>query len=223
MILVNRRFALLGLLTPALAACGAHSGGQSGGPTAASSGPVPDDMSLGNPSAKITVVEYASVACPVCGRWYKEVWPAFKAKYIDTGKIHYTFREMLVGDNTEVTIAASGFLLARCAGKDRYFQVVDAVFKSQPDPNGAAPNQPNLYADPKGVLTGIAKTFGFSDDQFNACITDSAALNALQARVANNAKIGQVDSTPTFVINGKAMDPGYQPLTALDAAIAAAG
>jgi protein-disulfide isomerase len=219
MILLTRRLAVLGLLTPALAACG---GQTAGGQNAASSGPVPDDMSLGNPAAKVTVVEYASVACPVCGRWYKEVWPAFKAKYIDTGKVHYTFREMLVGDGSEVAIAASGFLLARCAGKDRYFQVVDAVFKSQPDPNGGPRTQPSLYDDPKGVLSGIAKTFGLSDQQFNACITDSTALNALQTRVAANAKNGQVDSTPTFVINGKALDPGYQPLTALDAAIAQA-
>jgi protein-disulfide isomerase len=220
MILLTRRLAVMGLLTPALAACGARTGG---GQAAAAGGPVPDDMSLGNPNAKVTVVEYASVACPVCGHWYKEVWPAFKAKYIDTGKIHYVFREMLVGDSTEVTIAASGFLLARCAGRDRYFKVVDAVFKSQPDENGGPRTQPSLYDDPKGVLTGIAKTFGFSEAQFNACISDTGALNALQTRVAANAKNGNVDATPTFVVNGKALDAGYQPLTALDAAIAQAG
>jgi protein-disulfide isomerase len=219
MILLTRRLAVVGLLTPALAACGAKTGG---GQAGAASGPVPDDMSLGNPAAKVTVVEYASVACPVCGHWYKEVWPAFKAKYIDTGKVHYVFREMLVGDSSEVAIAASGFLLARCAGKDRYFQVVDAVFKSQPDENGPRTQQ-NLYDDPKGTLTGIAKTFGFSEDQFNACVSDSAALNALQTRVAANAKNGNVEATPTFVVNGKALDAGYQPLTALDAAIAQAG
>ena len=57
----------------------------------------PDDMDLGNAQAKVTVVEYASVGCPVCAKWQKEVYPAFKAKYIDTNKIHYVFREMLVG------------------------------------------------------------------------------------------------------------------------------
>jgi len=203
--ILTRRLALLGLMAPALAACG-------GGGGAASAGPVPDDMSLGNPAAKVTVVEYASVACPVCGRWYKEVWPAFKAKYIDTGKIHYVAREMLVGDSSEEAIAASGFLLARCAGKDKYFSVVDAVYLSQP----------GLYTDPNSVLVGIAKKFGLSEAQFDACVRDTAALNALSVRVANDAKIGSVDATPTFVVNGKALDAGYQPLTALDAAIAEA-
>lgn len=202
--ILTRRLALLGLLAPALAACS-----QGGG---ASSGPVPDDMSLGNPNAKVTVVEYASVACPVCGRWYKEVWPTFKARYVDTGKIHYVFREMLVGDQNEQAIAASGFLLARCAGKDKYFSVVDAVFKSQP----------GLFSDPNSVLVGIAKTVGLSEAQFDACVRNESALSALTARVQSNSTNGKVDATPTFVINGKALDAGYQPLAAIDAAIAAA-
>lgn len=207
MAILTRRLALLGLMAPALAACGK---GQSNG--AASAGLVPDDMSLGNPAAKVTVIEYASVACPVCGRWYKEVWPAFKAKYIDTGKIHYVFREMLVGDQNEQAIAASGFLLARCAGKDKYFQVIDATFKSQP----------GLFEDPNTVLAGIAKASGLDEAQFDACVRNEASLNALTVRVQNNATNGKVDATPTFVVNGKSLDPGYQPLAALDAAIAAA-
>jgi protein-disulfide isomerase len=204
MSIVTRRLALLVALAPALAAC-------SGG--AKPAGPVPDDMALGNPAAKVTVVEYASVACPVCGRWYKEVWPAFKAKYVDTGKVHFIAREMLVGDSSEVAIAASGFLLARCAGQDKYFAVTDAIYQSQP----------GLYNDPSGSLLGIAKKFGLSEAQFDACVRNEAALNALSLRVANNAKVGHVDATPTFVINGKALDAGFQPLAALDAAIGQAG
>jgi protein-disulfide isomerase len=204
MSIVTRRLALLGLMTPALAACGGGGG--------AKAGPVPDDMSLGNPKAKVTVVEYASVACPVCGRWYKEVFPAFKAKYIDTGKINYIAREMLVGDANEVAIAASGFLLARCAGKDKYFAVAGAVYDSQP----------GIYDDANNTLVAIARKFGLSEAQFDACVRDETALNALSARVAANAKRDNITATPTFVINGKALDAGYQPLSALDAAIAAA-
>lgn len=207
MFTLTRRFALMGLIAPALAACG---GGHGAG--SASGSPVPDEMGLGNPAAKVTVIEYASVACPVCGRWYKDVWPAFKAKYIDTGKIHYIFREMLVGDQNEQAIAASGFLLARCAGKDKYFSVVDAVFKSQP----------GLFEDPNTVLVGVAKDIGISEGQFDACVRNETALNALTVRVQSNAANGKVDATPTFVINGKAMDAGYQPLAAIDAAITAA-
>ena len=200
------RLFLAALMALGLAACG------SGNKTTS----VPDDMSLGNPNAKVTVVEYASVACPVCGHWYKEVYPTFKTKYIDTGKIHYVFREMLVGGDSEVTTAASGFLLARCAGKDKYFAVTDAIFRSQPD----QPSDPGLFSDPKGTLERIAQSAGLNENQFIACVSDGAALTALQNRVVANSKIDNVNSTPTFVINGKSMEPGYHPLADIDKAIA---
>ena len=81
-------------------------------------------MSLGNPNAKVTVAEYASLGCPICAKWNSDNFAAFKAKYVDTGRVHYVLKEMLTGD---APISAAGFLLARCAGKDKYFQVVDAV------------------------------------------------------------------------------------------------
>ena len=193
----------------ALAACSQKQAASSGG----SSGPLPDDMSLGNPNAKVQVIEYASVGCPVCDKWQLEVWPAFKAKYVDTGKVHYTFREMLVGGGPEVTVAASGFLLARCAGKDKYFSVVDEIFT----------NQQQAFADPRGTLETIAKSMGMTEDQFNKCVSDEKAIQALNDRVERNAKNNHVDSTPTFVINGHMLTPGYHTLAEMDAAIKAAG
>ena len=80
------RMALVSALAAvSLAACSNAGGGGGAALTK-------DDMDLGNASAKVTVVEYASVGCPICAKWQKEVFPAFKAKYIDTGKIHYVFR-----------------------------------------------------------------------------------------------------------------------------------
>ncbi len=166
-------------------------------------------MSLGDPKAPVKVIEYASVACPVCGRWYREVYSAFKTKYIDSGKVYYTYREMLVGDANEESIAAAGFLLARCAGRDKYFSVVDAIFQDQID----------IYNDPKGGLLKIAKANGLDETRFDACTNDAAALQALNARVQSYAKTDGVNSTPTFVVNGAAMEPGYHSLAELDAAI----
>jgi len=174
--------------------------------------PVGDDASLGDPKARVRVIEYASVACPVCGRWYRENFAAFKAKYIDTGVVYYTFREMLVGDATEQSMAAAGFLLARCTGKQKYFSVVDTIFQ----------NQDEIYADPRGGLLKIATANGLSESQFTACVNDSAALSALNARVQNYVTSDHVDATPTFVVNGVAMVAGYHTLLELDAAIAAA-
>ena len=175
-------------------------------------GALPDDMTLGNPQAKVTVQEYASVGCPICGRWYQEVYPAFKAKYIDTNRIHFISKEMLVGGGVEVQVAASGFLLARCAGKDKYFAVVDSLYK----------NQEQAFQDPRGTLTNIARSMGMSDAQFNTCVSDEKAIQALNDRVEKHNKEG-VNSTPTFVVNGKKMEAGYHSLEEIDAMIKAAG
>src|SRR5437588_12274451 len=87
-----------------------------------------DDMSLGDPKAKVQVVEYASASCPHCARFANAIFPTFKAKYIDTGKVRFTLNEYLTDPQA---LAAAGFLLARCAGKARYFDVLDAFFNSQ--------------------------------------------------------------------------------------------
>ena len=202
----NRRLALMGLSALALSACG-KSGGAGGGSVT-----LPDDMSLGNPNAKVKVVEYASVSCPVCGRWYRDNWAAFKAKYVDTGKVHFTYREMLVGDADEVAAAANGFLLARCAGPDKYFKIVDAIYDSQTA----------LFADPRADLLNIAKSTGMTEAQFDACVRNPASLDALEKRVQANSAKDNVTATPTFVINGKALEAGYRPLPDIEAAIAAA-
>jgi protein-disulfide isomerase len=194
-------FVLIALAALALASC--NNGG---------SAVTADDMSLGNPKAKVTVIEYASVACPFCARFNNESFPAFKTKYIDGGKIHYVFREMLVGDDNEVTMAAAGFLMARCAGKDKYFSVVDAIFHGQEAMERAG--------DVRGGLMRIGEAAGMSDQQFNTCINDDKALKALNDRSESYGRNG-IDSTPTFVVNGKKL-AGAPTLASLATAIAAA-
>ena len=171
------------------------------------------DMSLGNPQAKVTMYEYASLGCPICAKWNNEVFQSFKAKYVDTGKVHYVLREMLTGD---APVASAGFLLAGCAGKDKYFQVVDAVFRQE---------APLLESGQGGAerdqLIKIAQGAGLTEPQFEACVTNNDALLALNDRVDKEAKQYNIDSTPTFVINGKVYS-GYQDMAALDKAIAQA-
>ena len=170
-----------------------------------------DDMSLGNPNAKVTVIEYASVACPHCADWDINVFQAFKTKYIDTGRVHYIAREALVHDPA---IAAAGFLTARCAGKDKYFQVVDAIYHGQAEMESSG--------NPRATLLNIAKSAGLTEAQFNACINDEKALAAINARWQKYIDEDKINSTPTFVINGKVYDSGEMPMPQLDAAIAAA-
>ncbi|MGI8841582.1 MAG: thioredoxin domain-containing protein [Caulobacteraceae bacterium] len=167
------------------------------------------DMALGSPRAAVTVIEYASAGCPHCASWERQVFPAFKAKYIDTGKARFVFREMLYGD---ADLAAAAFLTARCAGRGKYFQVVDAVFADQAALARAAS---------PAALAQIAKEAGLSQARFDACLQDKGAIAALQARVERHEKEDAITGTPTFVVAGRKLE-GDQSLAELAAAIAAA-
>ena len=170
--------------------------------------PSPGEMSLGDAKAPVTVIEYASVGCPHCAVWANEVFPNFRAKYIDTGKARFVFREMLTGNGA---LAAAGFLTARCATSDKYFQVVDDVFAQQ-----AQIGQEGVEA-----LARVALHAGITRERFDACLRDEAALKALNERTMADAKEHDVTGTPTFFVNGKRLD-GEQTLEDLDTAIAQA-
>jgi protein-disulfide isomerase len=167
-----------------------------------------DDMSLGDRNAPVTVVEYASVGCPHCARWSNEVFAPFKAKFIDTGRVRFVVREMLTG---EPDLAAAGFLVARCAGPAKYFEVIEAEYRRQA-----------LILDGEAkagdVLAEIARSAGLSDAKFNACLDDAGALQALNARAERHARQDGVDSTPTFFVGGKRIE-GYATLDQLAAAM----
>jgi len=173
-----------------------------------------DDMSLGNPNAKVTVVEYASASCVHCGRWNNEVFPDFKKKYIDTGRVHYVYREFLT---EPVQVASASFLMARCAGKDKYFSVLDSVYHAQ--------EEMFTTGDYRGVLLRIAQSAGMDEAQFTSCVTDEKALKALNSRVEKYQADAKITGTPTFVINGKKSggdNGGERSMAELDADIAAA-
>lgn len=184
-----------------LAAC--SQGGAGGGGDAKTA----RDMSMGDPNAKVTVYEYASVTCPHCARFNEEIFPAFKKKYVDSGQVRYVFREFLTPPEQ---VAAAGFLLARCAGKDKYFSVVDALFHSQTEMFSTG--------DVRGVLTRIGRSVGLSDDKVNACIQDEKALSALNDRVKDAIDVQKVNATPTFVIGGQKLE-GEQTMAQLDSAL----
>lgn len=197
--------------TAMLAAC-SKGGGSAGGTAGAGGGA---DASgkftapayvLGNPKAKVTVAEYASVTCPHCARWEEEVWPAFKKKYVDTGLIRYEYREFLVHDQLD----AAGYMLARCAGPQKYFPVVQAFFRSQPE----------LFQtqDFHGVSLKIAKSVGMTEPQFNACLGDENALKQSAARQDDAVKKG-ISGTPTFFVNDKKIGEVGLSLAELDGAI----
>ncbi|MBJ7411384.1 MAG: DsbA family protein [Phenylobacterium sp.] len=171
----------------------------------------PGDMSLGDPKAPVHVVEYLSLTCPHCAHFHADVFPAFKAKYIDTGRVHFTIRELLTAP---AQVAAAGFMLARCDGGKNYFKIVDEVFRSQARWQGGSI---------KPIFVEIAKNNGLTEAQFEACITDPKAQEALQARLEYATGTDKVTGTPTFFVNGVQLPNQETPTLAdLDAAVARA-
>jgi protein-disulfide isomerase len=168
------------------------------------------DMALGSPTAKVQVVEYASLSCTHCAHWNNEVFPVFKKRFIDTGKVRYVFREFLT---EPYQFAAAGYLLARRVGPNKYFQVLDAIFQQQ----DAIYRSQDLW----GGLLKIGKGFGLTEAQFTAALEDKAALDAVNARVEKAAARDKIEVTPTFFVNGERAEGG-QSIEALAGAIAKA-
>lgn len=153
------------------------------------SGPLPEKM-LGDPNAKVTVVEYASMTCGHCAAFHEKTYPQLKADYIDTGKVRFVFREFPLDP-----LAAAGFMLARNAMGDTYFDVVDLLFEKQRDWA--------FSDDPVTALRTLAKQFGYTDATFEQTLSDQALLDNINAVRERGEKQFGVNSTPTFFINGQ--------------------
>jgi protein-disulfide isomerase len=150
-------------------------------------GALPEE-SIGKPDAKVTIVEYASMTCPHCAHFHATTLPALKTKYIDPGKVRLILREFPFDPRAE-----AGFMLARCAG-DNYFPMVDVLFKQQMQWAGVE--------NSKDALLQIARLAGFTQEKFEACLTDQKLLEEVRAVRDRGSKEFGVDSTPTFFING---------------------
>ena len=156
------------------------------------------DMSIGSADAPNVIVEYASMTCPHCAQYDKVVFPEFKTKYIDTGKARLIFREFPLDG-----LAARASMLARCAGPDRYFAMIDAMFQSQ---------ESWVIEGPEALdrLLQLARQAGFSKEKFDECLADKELFKKIvDERQRAHDKFG-VDSTPSFFVNGKRLAGEHQ-------------
>ncbi|WOI56155.1 DsbA family protein [Palleronia sp. LCG004] len=152
-----------------------------------------EEMQIGNPDAEVTVVEYASFTCPHCRTFHDSVFDELKANYIDEGKINFVYREVYFD---RPGLWAS--LIARCAGPDRYFPIVDMIYERQSD--WLSSSDPATIAD---NLRKLGVTAGLSPDQVQECLSDADKAQALFASFEQNAAEDDIRSTPSFIINGE--------------------
>jgi protein-disulfide isomerase len=171
-------------------------------------GPLPE-MSIGKDDAPVTIVEYMSMTCPHCARFHNDVFEAIKTKYVDSGKVKFILREFPLDSR-----ATAAIMLARCATKEQYFPMVSALFKSQMTWATAE--------DGRAALLQMSKLAGFTQESFEACLTNQKLLDDVVATREKASKDFGVDSTPTFFINGSRY-AGEMTVEEMSALIDAAG
>lgn len=144
---------------------------------------------LGDPNAPVTIIEFSSLTCPHCAGFHEEKLPAIKEKYIDTGKVKLVYRDFPWDQ-----AAAAAAVLARCAPADRYFKFLDALFL----------NQAKWATDnPIAGLTRLGKMGGVSEEKFRACLNEGKIMDDIVNSRMTGAKEFEINSTPTFIVNGE--------------------
>lgn len=152
-------------------------------------GPLPE-MAIGEADAPVTVVEYMSLTCPHCAAFHAETFEAVKEKYVDTGQVRFVVRDFPFDPR-----AAAGAMLARCAPEGQYFPMIKTLFEQQQ--NWATAE------DARTALMQISRMAGFTQENFETCLTNQQLLDDVNAVRQKAAEEFEVQSTPTFIINGE--------------------
>lgn len=227
---MKSRFALVALTALALAGCQKKSA-DSGTPTAPATPvaavpppagkqwsdvvtPTADGgMLMGNPNAPVKFVEYASFTCPHCKHFEEQAAETLKTRYIASGKVSWEFRSFLIhGPDAPVT------LLMNCRGPDPYFAISQQLYATQDDwlmklvnlpkdqqtelQNMTPANQFKRMIDVMGLYSFMAAR-GLPKAQADACLEDQKAIDKLTAAQNTYQSRDNINSTPTFFINGQ--------------------
>lgn len=151
------------------------------------------EMVAGNPDATVEIIEYASFTCPHCATFHKGPFKQLKEEYIDTGLIRFVYREVYFD---RFGLWAS--LVARCGGEERFFGITDLLYAEQATWTRAG--EPAAIVE---ELRKIGRVAGLTTETLEACLQDAERAQALVAWYQQNAEEDGVQSTPSFVINGK--------------------
>jgi len=187
---------------------------------------------MGNPNAPVKLIEYGSRSCPHCAHFDKEGVPLLKSQYVATGKVSYEFRDFPIHP---MDVAA--ILLGQCNGPATFFPILDQMMASQDEVmakieklppdfqtqlTGKTPNQAAaLWADALGYIQFVGQR-GVPEAKARQCLADPKGVDAITRQLNDAQSKFNVDSTPTFVVNGSKADGAYDWAT-LEPQLKAAG
>ncbi|AVM74755.1 DsbA family protein [Magnetospirillum gryphiswaldense] len=152
----------------------------------------PIDRVLGKADAPITIIEYASTTCGHCATFHKGTLPEVKKNWIDTGKAKLVYRDFPTGP-AGLSIGAS--MIAHCAGPERYFGVLGLIMEQQDKWLGSK--------DPLDALKKTVRLAGLTGEDVDACLQRQDLFQGIQVRAEHGHEQFKIDSTPSFVVNGK--------------------
>jgi protein-disulfide isomerase len=179
-----------------------------------------NDRGMGDPKAKVVVIEYAAPTCPVCAHFNSDTFPQLKTDYIDTGKVYYVFRLFpLRGDD------GTAEKIARCLPEDKYFPFIDLLFRNQPKWDVEYSQENPALATPQGIHDGLvllSRIAGMSADKADQCMKDTALDNTINEVAKDGEQKYNITGTPTIVVDGVAQPSGFISYDALKKIIDAA-
>ena len=150
-------------------------------------------QTMGNESAPIKMIEFASLTCGHCAKFHNEVFPKLKKDYIDNGKIYFTYQDFPLDK-----FALKASVIARCSGKEKYFSFLKVLYKKQKDWTSSQ--------DPFKSLLKIAKLGGLKNDEIKVCVSNKSIEDGILKNRLNSTKKFEIKATPTIYINGKKYD-----------------
>lgn len=164
------------------------------------------DRVMGDPDAPVTIIEYASLTCPHCASFHTYTLPDVKSQWIDTGRAKLVLRDL---PTAPAKLALALSMIARCAPEDRYFPIIDALFENQQD-------WLNL-GNARAALDRALEHAEVPQSEAEACMADEALFNGLVKRASEGQQQYGINTTPSFVINGKvyAGAKGYEEFDAI--------
>jgi protein-disulfide isomerase len=186
---------------------------------------------MGNPNAPVKLIEYGSRSCPHCAHFSETGEPLLKSKYVATGKVSYEFRDFPIHP---MDLAA--ILLGQCNGPSTFFPILEQMMTSQDQMmaklqtlpptfqnqlTGSPNDQATKWADALGYVQFVGQR-GVPEAKARQCLADTKATDAISQQLTDAQSKFNVDSTPTFIVNGNKADGAYDWAT-LEPVLKAAG